>query len=89
MINLKQLRIDVKNKRLIHNDMSMDVAAKEIGISKATLSRIEREKKERAERNAQKALGAQEKQADEEKKSTIAAAMERVKQTQQQENVKN
>ena len=44
MINLKQLRIDVKNKRLIHNDMSMDVAAKEIGISKATLSRIEREK---------------------------------------------
>ena len=44
MINLKQLRIDVKKKRLIHNDMSMDVAAKEIGISKATLSRIEREK---------------------------------------------
>ncbi len=52
------------------------------------LARIEREKKERAERNAQKALGAQEKQADDEKKSTIAAAMERVKQTQQ-ENIKN
>jgi hypothetical protein len=33
-------------------------------------------------------LQAQEKQAEDEKKSTIAAAMERVKQTQQ-ENVKN
>jgi transcriptional regulator with XRE-family HTH domain len=43
MINLKQLRDDVKNKRLIQNDMNMDVASKQIGISKATLSRIERE----------------------------------------------
>lgn len=33
---------DIYLKRAIENDWSLEVAAKEIGISKATLSRIER-----------------------------------------------
>ena len=74
---------------IIAQDKSKEAANTARERNEFRLARIEREKKERAERNAQKALGAQEKQADEEKKSTIAAAMERVKQTQQQENVKN
>ena len=38
----KQLKKDLITKRCIDNDMSMDDACEEIGISKATLSRIER-----------------------------------------------
>jgi transcriptional regulator with XRE-family HTH domain len=38
----KQLKQDLITKRCIDNDMSMDDACKEIGISRATLSRIER-----------------------------------------------
>jgi len=38
----KQLKLDLITKRCIDNDMSMDDACQEIGISKATLSRIER-----------------------------------------------
>jgi len=73
---------------IIAQDKSKEAANTARERNEFRLARIEREKKERAERNAQKALGAQEKQADDEKKSTIAAAMERVKQTQQ-ENIKN
>ena len=73
---------------IIAQDKSKEAANTARERNDFRLARIEREKKERAERNAQKALGANEKQADDEKKSTIAAAMERVKQTQQ-ENIKN
>lgn len=40
----KELKKDLITKRLIDNSMSMDVAAKEIGISKATISRLEKGK---------------------------------------------
>jgi DNA-binding Xre family transcriptional regulator len=39
--NARQLKIDLMTKRCILNDFSLDEAAKQIGISKATLSRIE------------------------------------------------
>jgi electron transport complex protein RnfC len=73
---------------IIAQDKSKEAANTARERNEFRLARIEREKKERAERHAQKALGAQDKQADDEKKSTIAAAMERVKQNQQ-ENIKN
>ena len=73
---------------IIAQDKSKEAANTARERNEFRLARIEREKKERAERHAQKALGAQDKQAEEEKKSTIAAAMERVKQNQQ-ENIKN
>jgi DNA-binding Xre family transcriptional regulator len=37
-----ELKKDLITKRQIDNDMNMDVAAQEIGISKATLSRLEK-----------------------------------------------
>ena len=37
-----ELKKDLITKRQIDNDMNMDIAAKEIGISKATLSRLEK-----------------------------------------------
>jgi len=40
----KELKKDLITKRCIENDMTMDVAAKQIGISKATLSRLEKSK---------------------------------------------
>ncbi len=40
--NAKQLRKDMIAKRVIDNNMSMDEAAKQIGISKATISRLEK-----------------------------------------------
>ena len=40
--NYHEFKKDLIIKRLIDNSMSMDEASKEIGISKATLSRIER-----------------------------------------------
>ena len=73
---------------IIAQDKSKEAANTARERNEFRLARIEREKKERAERHAQKALGAQDKQAENEKKSTIAAAMERVKQNQQ-ENIKN
>jgi len=73
---------------IIAQDKSKEAANTARERNEFRLARIEREKKERAERHAQKALGAQDKHAEEEKKSTIAAAMERVKQNQQ-ENIKN
>lgn len=42
--NTKEFKKDVITKRKIDNDFSMDVACKQIGISKATLSRIEKGK---------------------------------------------
>ena len=42
--NSKKFRKDIITKRCIENSMSMDEASKEIGISKATLSRIEKER---------------------------------------------
>lgn len=39
-----KLKKDLISKRCIDNNMSMDEAAKEIGISKATLSRLEKMK---------------------------------------------
>ena len=42
LYNAKQLRKDLIIKRLIDNNMSMQQAAKEIGISKATISRLEK-----------------------------------------------
>ena len=39
-----RFRKDIITKRCIVNNMTMDEACKEIGISKATLSRVEREK---------------------------------------------
>jgi electron transport complex protein RnfC len=73
---------------IIAQDKAKEAANTARERNESRLARIEREKKERAERHAQKALGAQEKNSDDEKKSTIAAAVERVKQTQQ-ENIKN
>ncbi len=73
---------------IIAQDKAKEAANTARERNESRLARIEREKKERAERHAQKALGAQEKISDDEKKSTIAAAVERVKQTQQ-ENIKN
>jgi transcriptional regulator with XRE-family HTH domain len=40
----KELKKDLITKRCIDNDMTMDEAAKQIGISKATLSRLEKSK---------------------------------------------
>jgi transcriptional regulator with XRE-family HTH domain len=40
----EEFRKDVITKRMIEKSMSMDAASKEIGISKATLSRIESKK---------------------------------------------
>jgi len=37
----ESLKKDLKTKRIIELELSMNVACKEIGISKATLSRIE------------------------------------------------
>jgi len=37
----KLFRKDIKTKRIIDQEVSMDVASKQIGISKATLSRAE------------------------------------------------
>jgi electron transport complex protein RnfC len=73
---------------IIAQDKSKEAANTARERNEFRLARLEREKKERAERHAQKALGAQDKQAEDDKKSTIAAAMERVKQNQQ-ENIKN
>ncbi len=73
---------------IISQDKAKEAADTARERNEFRLARIEREKKERAERHAQKALGTQEQKANDEKKSTIAAAMERVKQTQQ-ENIKN
>jgi len=42
LYNAKQLRRDLITKRVIDNDMSMQQAANEIGISKATISRLEK-----------------------------------------------
>lgn len=39
--NKESLRKAVKNKRLLVDEVGMDKACKEIGISKATLSRLE------------------------------------------------
>ena len=39
-----ELKKDLIAKRCIENDMSMDDACKQIGISKATLSRLEKSK---------------------------------------------
>lgn len=44
MFKKEELRKDLITKRCIDNNMTMDEACKEIGISKATLSRVEREK---------------------------------------------
>ena len=41
MFDSLNFKKDLRTKRLIHNNLSMDQASKEIGISKATLSRIE------------------------------------------------
>lgn len=41
---MKEFKKDVITKRKIDNDFSMDVACEQIGISKATLSRIEKGK---------------------------------------------
>jgi len=41
---IEKLRQDVITKRVIEKSISMDVASNEIGISKATLSRIENKK---------------------------------------------
>jgi len=38
------LKKDLITKRCIDNDMTMEVASEEIGISKATLSRLEKSK---------------------------------------------
>lgn len=73
---------------IIAQDKSKEAANTARERNEFRLARIEREKKERAERHAQKALGALDNEAQDEKKSTIAAAMERVKQNQQ-ENIKN
>jgi electron transport complex protein RnfC len=73
---------------IIAQDKSKEAANTARERNEFRIARIEREKKERAERHAQKALGAQNNQAEDEKKSTIAAAMERVKQNQE-ENIKN
>lgn len=40
----QELKKDLITKRCIENDMTMDEACKEIGISKATLSRLEKSK---------------------------------------------
>jgi len=40
----EQIKKDVQNKRVLDKGMSMDQACLEIGISKATLSRVENEK---------------------------------------------
>jgi transcriptional regulator with XRE-family HTH domain len=42
IFNSFELKKDLITARQINNDYSMDVAAKQIGISKATLSRIEK-----------------------------------------------
>lgn len=42
--NSEKLRGDIITKRVIKNKQSMDEAAKEIGISKPTLSRLEQGK---------------------------------------------
>lgn len=73
---------------IIAQDKSKEAANTARERNDFRLARIDRDKKERAERNAQKALGMQAKESDDEKKSTIAAAMERVKETQR-ENIKN
>lgn len=39
-----KLRKDLITKRVIEKNISMEVASKEIGISKATLSRVENKK---------------------------------------------
>lgn len=39
-----QLKINLVTKRCINNNMSLDEASKQIGISKATLSRLEKGK---------------------------------------------
>jgi transcriptional regulator with XRE-family HTH domain len=40
--NSEKMRKDLITKRCIDNNLSMDLASKQIGISKATLSRIEK-----------------------------------------------
>lgn len=40
----QELKKDLITKRCIENDMTMDEACKQIGISKATLSRLEKSK---------------------------------------------
>lgn len=40
----QELKKDLITKRCIENDMTMDEASKQIGISKATLSRLEKSK---------------------------------------------
>ncbi len=40
----KRFRGDIRIKRIIEDEISMDVACKQIGISKATLSRAEKGK---------------------------------------------
>lgn len=42
--NSKEFRRDLITKRCIENNLTMEEAAKEIGISKATLCRLEKEK---------------------------------------------
>jgi DNA-binding XRE family transcriptional regulator len=42
IINTEQLRTDIKIKRVIQLEISMDVCCKQIGISKPTLARIEK-----------------------------------------------
>ncbi len=44
MFKKEELRKDLITKRCIDNNMTMDEACKEIGISKATLSRLEKSK---------------------------------------------
>lgn len=44
IFNSFKLKLDLIGKRCIDNNMSMDVACKEIGISKSTLSRVEKQK---------------------------------------------
>ena len=44
-IKLDLLRKDLITKRVIESDLSMDEASKQIGISKATLSRAENKHK--------------------------------------------
>jgi transcriptional regulator with XRE-family HTH domain len=41
---ITELKKDLIIKRCIQNDMSMDEAAKEMGVSKSTISRIEKSK---------------------------------------------
>jgi len=44
IFKIEQFRADLITKRVIERDISMDEAAKEIGVSKPTLSRIENRK---------------------------------------------